>query len=106
MEEHSASKGTPITSEHRQAIDALLRRVAQHHEDEGRALSRRPQPFSLTTLELRRGRLADILELLAQTAEDPDTDTYAEPERLHLREGELESIGQHSGAHLKPPQHP
>lgn len=86
MEEHAASERTPITSEHRQAIDALLRRVAQHHEDEGRALSRRPQPFSLTTLELRQGRLAEILELLARTAEDPDTDAYPEPERLRLRE--------------------
>lgn len=86
MEEQAASKPTPITSEHRQAIDALLRRVAQHHEDEGRALSRRPLPFSLTTLELRQGRLAEVLELLAATAEDPDTDAYPEPERLRLRE--------------------
>ena len=58
MEEHSASNEAPITSDRRQAIDTLLRRVAQHYEDEGRELSRRQQPFSLTTLELRVMELA------------------------------------------------
>jgi len=86
VEEHSASNEAPITSDRRQAIDTLLRRVAQHYEDEGRELSRRPQPFSLTTLELRQGHLAEVLERLVRVTEDPEAETYPERERKILRE--------------------
>lgn len=86
MEEHSASNEAPITSSHRQAIDTLLRRVAQHHEDLGRELSRRPQAFSLTTLDLRQGHMAEVMERLARVAEDPEAETYPEQDRRRLRE--------------------
>lgn len=94
MEEHSASNGLPITSGHRQAIDTLLRCVAQHHDEQGRELSRRPQPFSLTTLELRQGHLAEILERLARVAEDPEAESYSEQERRNLRE-QVQSVYQY-----------
>jgi excisionase family DNA binding protein len=86
VDEHTASNEAPIASHRREAIDTLLRLVAQHHEDEGRELSRRPHPFSLTTLELRQGHLAEVLERLVRVTEDPEAERYPVRERRILRE--------------------
>jgi excisionase family DNA binding protein len=75
-----------ITAEQRQAIDALLRRLAQRLEGAFRDLSPRPQPFSHTTLELRQSHLAHILEEIVTTASDPSADSYPAGKRARIRE--------------------
>jgi len=75
----------PIGGEYRQAIDGLLRRVAQHHAEAGRDLSGR-DPLLFNPLELRGGHLSQFLEQIAQAALTPDLEGAPSAQKRHIRE--------------------
>ena len=88
VEEQRVQSNHPIsiTPEQRQAIDALLRRLAQRLEGALRDLSPRSQLFSHTTLELRQSHLAQVLEQIIAIANEPEASTYSAEKRARIRD--------------------